>query len=71
VIRAAREADGAQIAAIWNREVLGTTATTDTAPRGAEAQRAWLAAHTDAYPALVATAEDEVVGFGALAPYSP
>jgi len=38
-IRAAREADLTQIAAIWNYEVLGTDATTDTEPRDPLAQR--------------------------------
>jgi L-amino acid N-acyltransferase YncA len=69
VIRPARAADDAQIAAIWNREAIGTAATTDTRPRDADAQRAWLAAHTDDYPALVAAVGDEVVAFGGLAPY--
>jgi len=71
VIRPARAADNAQIAAIWNLEAIGTTATTDTEPRSAEAQRAWLAAHGESYPALVAAVGDEIVGFGALAPYRP
>lgn len=69
MIRHARAADNPQIAAIWNHEALATAATTDTEPRGPEAQRAWLAAHTDDYPALVAAVGDEVVAFGALAPY--
>jgi phosphinothricin acetyltransferase len=69
VIRPARPADNPQIAAIWNPEAVGTAATTDNAPRDAKAQRAWLAAHTAAYPALVAANADEVVAFGALAPY--
>jgi L-amino acid N-acyltransferase len=71
VIRPARAADNAQIAAIWNREAVGTTATTDTEPRRAAAQRAWLAAHNAAYPALVAAVGAEVVAFGGLAPYRP
>jgi L-amino acid N-acyltransferase YncA len=71
VIRAARDADNAQIAAIWNLEAIGTAATTDTEPRSPDAQRAWLAAHTAAYPALVAVVGDEVVAFGGLAPYRP
>jgi len=70
VIRPAREADNAQIAAIWNLEAIGTAATTDTEPRSADAQRGWLAAHTDDYPALVAAVDDDVVAaFGGLAPY--
>jgi L-amino acid N-acyltransferase len=71
VIRLACEADNAQIAAIWNLEAIGTTATTDTEPRDAGAQQAWLAAHTAAYPALVAAVGEEVVAFGGLAPYRP
>ena len=70
MIRPAREADNAQIAAIWNLEAIGTAATTDTEPRSADAQRGWLAAHTDDYPALVAAVDDDVVAaFGGLAPY--
>jgi phosphinothricin acetyltransferase len=71
VIRAAHPADNAQIAAIWNLEAIGTAATTDTEPRSPEAQRAWLEAHTEDYPALVAVVGDEVTAFGALAPYRP
>jgi phosphinothricin acetyltransferase len=71
VIRAATPRDNAAIAAIWNRAVLETTATTDTEPRRAATQRAWLARHTDDYPAIVALDGDEVVAFGALAPYRP
>src|SRR6266705_392188 len=50
VIRRARESDNLQIAAIWNREAIGTAATTDTEPRSPKAQRAWLAAHMGEYP---------------------
>ena len=72
MIRLAGEADNAQIAAIWNLEAIGTTATTDTEPRDARAQAAWLGAHNAAYPALVAVVDDEeVVAFGGLAPYRP
>jgi L-amino acid N-acyltransferase len=69
VIRPATPRDNPAIAAIWNREVLETAATTDTEPRGPEAQQAWLAAHGPAYPVIVAVDGDEVVAFGALAPY--
>ena len=69
VIRPATPLDSAAIAAIWNREVVQTTATSDTEPRDPEAQRAWLAAHGPRLPVIVATEGDEVVAFGALAPY--
>jgi phosphinothricin acetyltransferase len=71
VIRPARAADNAQIAAIWNAEALATAATTDTGPRTPEAQAAWLAAHTDDYPAIVAVDGAEVLAFGGLTPYRP
>lgn len=69
VIRPATSADNAAIAAIWNREVVQTSATSDTEPRDPEAQRAWLAAHGPRHPVIVATEGDEVVAFGALSPY--
>ncbi len=69
VIRRARPDDNGPIAAIWNREVVGTIATTDTEPRAAAAQAEWLAAHTDAYPVVVAAAGGEVIAFGSLSPY--
>lgn len=46
-----------------------STATFDTELRTLEQQEAWLAAHSDAYPALVISADREVLGYGALSPY--
>jgi L-amino acid N-acyltransferase YncA len=69
VIRLASPKDNAGIAAIWNLEAIGTIATTDTEPRTSEAQAAWLDAHTEDYPAVVAVERDEVVAFGSLSPY--
>jgi len=69
VIRPAIPADSATIAAIWNREVRETAATTDTEERTVESQRAWLAAHGPDHPVVVAVDADEVVAFGALSPY--
>ena len=71
VIRPATPLDNAAIAAIWNREVLQTAATSDTEPRDPDAQGAWLAAHGPRHPVIVATEGDEVVAFGALSPYRP
>lgn len=81
-VRAARAEDAEQIAAIWNHEALETLATTDTEPRDVATQRAWLAAHSSAYPVLVATAPDDldetarggrtiVAGYAALTAYRP
>lgn len=69
MIRAAGPSDSQAIAAIWNREVLETTATSDTEPRTVQAQRAWLAAHGPRHPVIVDVDGDEVVAFGALSPY--
>ena len=71
LLRRARPADNAQIAAIWNPEAVGSLSTTQTRPRSAAAQRAWLARHTDDYPVVVAAEGDDVLAFGALRPYRP
>ena len=70
-IRRARERDGESIRAIYNAEVLTSTATLDLIPRTEEEQRAWMAAHAGAYPALVAEDARVVVGFSSLSPYRP
>jgi len=69
MVRLATAADNEQIAAIWNYEVQWTTATFDTELRTPEQQEAWLAAHSDAYPALVIVAGRKVLAYGALSPY--
>ena len=71
MIRPATPSDNDAIAAIWNREVVQTATTTDTEPRGPEAQRAWLAAHGPGHPVIVAVEDHDVVAFGALSPYRP
>lgn len=71
VVRDAREADNAPIAAIWNHEAVATATTTATEPRTPNAQRAWLRAHGAEYPVVVAADGAEVLAFGALAPYRP
>lgn len=70
-LRDARDSDLAQIAAIWNHEVLATDATTDTEPRDPAAQREWLARHASPYPAIVAADGDDVLAFGSLSAYRP
>jgi phosphinothricin acetyltransferase len=69
MIRLARAEDNAAIAAIWNLEAIGTSATTDIEPRTPGTQAAWLDAHTENYPVVVAVEGDEVVAFGSLSPY--
>jgi len=68
-VRRATAADNAQITAIWNYEVQWTNATFDTECRTPEQQAEWLAAHNDAYPAIVLAMREEVVAYGTLSPY--
>src|SRR5690606_12589311 len=70
-IRTATLADAGAILEIYNREVLETTATFDLVPRTLEQQRAWLAARSGAFAAIVAIdpASRHVLGFAALSPY--
>ncbi len=68
--RRATVGDAEAIAAIYNREVLETTATFDLVPRSLEEQRAWISDRTGAFAAIVAVDEhDTVLGFAALSAY--
>jgi len=77
-VRAARLSDAEAICAIYNHEVLHTTATFDLVPRSLDDQVQWLAARSGAFSAIVAvdpaepdraTGDGAVVGFAALSPY--
>jgi len=77
-VRAARLSDAEAIGAIYNHEVLHTTATFDLVPRSLDDQVQWLAARSGAFSAIVAvdpaepdrtTGDGAVVGFAALSPY--
>ena len=72
-LRLAVPADAEQIRAIYNHEVLRTTATFDLVPRSLAEQQEWLAARSGAFSAVVAVDPDdpegEVVGFASLSPY--
>ncbi|MBU6316368.1 MAG: GNAT family N-acetyltransferase [Acidobacteria bacterium] len=72
-LRLATVADAEQIRAIYNHEVMHTTATFDLVPRSLPDQQAWLAARSGAFSTVVAIDPDdpegEVVGFAALSPY--
>lgn len=69
LVRLARPDDAEATRAIYNREVLGSTVTFDMVARSLEGQRAWLAAHSGAHPAVVAVVDSEVLGFASLSPY--
>ncbi|MDQ3679602.1 MAG: N-acetyltransferase family protein [Actinomycetota bacterium] len=68
-VRLANPGDAEAIRAIYNREVTGSTVTFDMVPRTLADQRAWLAAHAGAHPAVVAVNEDVILGFGSLSAY--
>lgn len=69
-IRPAALDDAEAIAAIYNLEVVETTATFDLEPRSIATQREWLQARTGAHVVLVAVADsDGLVGFASLSPY--
>ncbi len=66
-IRLVRPSDAEPIRAIYNVEVLGSTATFDLRPRTAEEQQAWMAEHRGPHAAIVAVDDDDtVLGFGSL-----
>jgi phosphinothricin acetyltransferase len=69
IVRLAAANDAEAVRAIYNVEVVESTVTFDLVPRSHDDQRAWLAAHGGAHPAVVAVDGDEVVGFGSLSPY--
>jgi phosphinothricin acetyltransferase len=68
-LRLAGPDDAAAIRAIYNHEVINTTATFDLVPRSLEDQREWLTARSGAFSALVVEHDGVVVGFAALSPY--
>jgi phosphinothricin acetyltransferase len=69
-IRLVRPPDAEPIRAIYNVEVLGSTATFDLRPRTPEEQQAWMAEHRGPHAAIVAVDEDDrVLGFGSLSVY--
>jgi L-amino acid N-acyltransferase YncA len=70
-LRRATERDSAAILAIYNTEVLTSTATLDLVPRTEAGHQAWMDAHSGVYPVLVAAEGLSVLGFSSLSPYRP
>ena len=68
-IRLATLDDAEAIRTIYNLEVEGSTATFDLVPRSLDDQRAWLAARSGAFSALVADEGGGVVGVASLSAY--
>ncbi len=69
-VRRAQARDAEAIRSIYNEAVRSTTATFDTSPRTAAAQREWFSAHQGRYPVLVAELDRAVIGWVALSPWS-
>jgi L-amino acid N-acyltransferase YncA len=68
-IRPATEADAAAIAEIYNQGIEDRVATYETELRSPEERCAWLRSIAGRYPALVAEAEGQVVGWAGAGPY--
>ncbi|MGA2036137.1 MAG: N-acetyltransferase family protein [Acidimicrobiales bacterium] len=68
-VRLAHAGDVEAIRHIYNAEVTGSTVTFDLEPRSVRGQRAWVARHQGAHPALVAVEGSQVCGFGSLSPF--
>ncbi len=70
-LRAATETDLPAIAAIYNAEVVASTATWDTEPVSLDERRAWLRVHpAERHPVLVLEERGEVTAWGSLSPFS-
>jgi phosphinothricin acetyltransferase len=72
-LRPATPDDAEGIRAIYNHEVVTTTATFDLVPRTLHEQRSWLIERSGAFGAIVAVIDgdegERVAGFAALSPY--
>lgn len=69
-VRLAKLSDAADIADIYNHEVLSGVATFDLVPKSLEEQREWLRDRSGALPCVVATSEDDtIVGWACLSRY--
>ena len=68
-IRPARVEDAAQIASIYNYEVLNSTVTLEIDPRTTHQQERWIARHSGVHQALVAVEDDVIIGYASLSSY--
>ncbi|MET0727690.1 MAG: N-acetyltransferase family protein [Acidimicrobiales bacterium] len=69
LLRLATLDDAEALRAIYNNEVLTSTATFDVVPRSLDDQRAWQAARSGAHAVVVVECDGEVAGFGSLSPW--
>lgn len=69
-IRAAEQGDLPAITEIYNEAILTTTATFDVEPKTAAERLEWFRSHGERYPILVASVDDQVVGWASLSRHS-
>ena len=69
-VRPAQAKDLPRILAIYNHEVLHSTATYDTEPRTPAEHAQWFEHHGPGYPVVVAARGHEVLGWASLSPWS-
>ena len=69
-LRPATADDAPAIARIYNKAVIGSTASFDLEPKSVADRVRWLESRAPRHPVLVAEADGRVVGWGALSPYS-
>lgn len=70
ILRRAELADAPAIAAIYNEAILTTVATFDVETKSVEDRIAWLAAHDERHPVIVAEAQGQVIGYVCLSRWS-
>ncbi len=68
-LRNATVADASVLQTIYNYEVENTAATFDMIPRTLTEQRDWIREREGILGVIVATLDDEIVGFASLSPY--
>ena len=69
-IRPARPEDAPAITDIYNEAILNTSATFDTEPKSTTDRLVWMTRRSPRFPVLVAEEAGQVVGWGALNPWS-
>lgn len=70
IIREAKRQDVSDITDMLNDAIATTTATFETTPRPLGEQQAWFEQHDEDTPILVATRDNQVIGWASLSPWS-
>jgi phosphinothricin acetyltransferase len=70
-VRPATADDAAAICTIYNQGIEDRIATLETELRTPEERRRWMAARGPRHPVVVATSDDQIVGWGSLNSFNP